>query len=117
MWIYCMIVFHYRSPVIDAIPRKKEVMKVFTKEFVDTVNWRSTALTYPKFVDLLPLEEYTNYLLEGLLISGGSLSDSVMKDANGAIVNYFIASGAMGNQEILRIGNILLQIFEVGILK
>jgi hypothetical protein len=79
------------------------------------VNWRSTSSTFPKFVELLPLQEYTYYLLEGFVISGGSLSDSVMKDANGAITNYFVASGAMGDSELYRIGNLLLQIFEVTI--
>jgi hypothetical protein len=60
---------------------------------------------------MLSLTNYTYYLLEGFLISGGSLSDSVMKNANGAITNYLVAAGAVGDDELERIGSILLKIF------
>lgn len=62
---------------------------------------------------MLTLEHCTYYLLEGFIISGGSLSDSVMKDANGAITNYLVAAGAMGDAELNRIGQVMLKIFEV----
>ncbi len=62
---------------------------------------------------MLTLEQYTYYLLEGFIISGGSLSDTVMKDANGAITNYLVAAGAMGDDELKRIGGFIIKIFEV----
>lgn len=91
----------------------KNYLRIFAEEFCKTVNWRSTSAAFPKFVEMLTLEHYTYYLLEGFVISGGSLSDSVMKDANGAITNYLIAGGAMGDAELARIGGLIAKIFEV----
>ncbi|CAL8141167.1 unnamed protein product [Orchesella dallaii] len=103
---------HHKNPIIEQVPQRQQIVQIFSEEFVTGANWRSTSQTFPRFVELLKFEEYSYPLLSGFVVSGGSLSDSVMKDANGAVKNYIHASGAMGDAEIIRISEILLQIFK-----
>ncbi|ODM89904.1 Tubulin-specific chaperone D [Orchesella cincta] len=102
---------HHQNPIIEQVPQRSQIVQIFPAEFVASANWRSTSQTFPRFVELLKFEEYTYPILSGFVVSGGSLSDRVMKDANGAVKNYIHASGAMGDAEIIRISEILLQIF------
>lgn len=128
----------YRDPPMPGIPEWSAIMQIFPEDFCTifafiscilcslvwltglhlitsgrSVNWRSTSAAFPKFVEMLALEQYTFYILEGFVISGGSLSDTVMKDANGAITNYLIAAGAIGDAELVRIGGLVNKLFEV----
>lgn len=109
--IFCTLL-HHQDPPIYEFPERSSLLSIIPEDFVKTANWRSTSQTFPRFVELLKFPVYTYPVLTGFIVSGGSLSDSVMKDANGAVKNYIHASGAMGDQELVRIGEILLQIFK-----
>lgn len=103
---------HNDSPELYQFPERSSLLTIFTEDFVKTCNWRATAQMFPKFVELIKFPTYSYPILCGFIISGGSLSDKVMKDANGAVKNYIHASGAIGDQEVIRVGEILLQIFQ-----
>lgn len=109
--IFSALLYHQDPPILQ-IPERASLLSIFPEDFVKTCNWRSTSQTFPRFVELLKFPVFTYPLLTGFVVSGGSLSDSVMKDANGAVKNYIHASGAMGDQEAIRVGDVLLKIFE-----
>jgi len=104
-----LVLLHY-SPVIEDIPHRETIAKIFPKDFCSSVNWRSSSQTFPRFVELLQVEDFTSDILEGFCISGGSMSEGVMRDANGAVANYLLASGAMGTTETERIAQVLVKI-------
>jgi len=97
------------------LPCHSSLVNIFPLEFCTSVNWRQTSHTFSKFSEVLALEPYTYHLLEGFAISGGAaiVGSSVMKDANGAVKNYLVASGSLrGDEELVRIFKIVLQILE-----
>ena len=62
---------------------------------------------------MLQYEEFSYDLLSGFVISGGSLSDTILKDAHGAIKTYLHENGLNNNAELERIGQLLVRIFRV----
>lgn len=103
----------YRKPQIKYIPHRDALLETFPEDYVKSVNWRSTSQTFPRFVSLLNYDEYISPVLTGFIVSGGSLSDSVMKDANGAVKHFILNSQAGGDSKVVsRVGWAILKIFE-----
>ncbi|CAG7704511.1 unnamed protein product [Allacma fusca] len=102
---------HYSDPPIPTYPRREELVEFFPKDFCTAVNWRATALTFPRFAKVIAYEEFSYDILSGFVISGGSLSDTILKDAHGAINSYLYECETSNKKELLRVGQILLEIF------
>jgi hypothetical protein len=106
-------ILHFSTPGLDCIPHRETLLRAFPLDFCKTVMWRCSAETFPRFAQLIPLERYTYSILSGFVVSGGSLSDKILKDANGAITSYLQdVSDSEDSKELERIGAVLIQIFK-----
>jgi hypothetical protein len=65
---------------LPCVPEQDVLERVFTgKTEEGIVNWSTPAQTFPLVVQMLPLEPYRLATLQGLLISVGGLTESVVK--------------------------------------
>eukprot|EP00092_Neocalanus_flemingeri_P020394 GFUD01022092.1.p1 GENE.GFUD01022092.1~~GFUD01022092.1.p1 ORF type:complete len:1159 (+),score=370.35 GFUD01022092.1:112-3588(+) len=65
---------------LPGVPRLQEVRKIFPKEA--DINWTVESETFPKFVQLLHLSEYSERILLGLIVSIGGLTERLVKNAS-----------------------------------
>lgn len=104
--VFCNII--HADPPFEAIPHLERLIEIFPKESSQTINWRTPAETFPKFLQILPLPEFTHGLLSGLVlgqwISGGG---SV------ALADYLNSFPIEGRKdELERISSVLVTIFK-----
>lgn len=73
--MFCII---FSDPDIIAIPHLQELRDIFPVPECELLNWNSEAVTFPKFVQLLPFNDYTYNLLLGLIVSIGGLTETLV---------------------------------------
>jgi hypothetical protein len=105
---------HSDPPILETLPHHSQITEIFPQKYLDTANWRDSSDNFPRFAELMKIEGLTYEVLSGFVLSGGSLSDSVLKDANTAISNYLLTAAEDGStEELTRIGKTFLEIFKV----
>ncbi|KAK4882052.1 hypothetical protein RN001_005371 [Aquatica leii] len=80
--------FIYSDPEIPNIPSKNMLMFIFPKEECEFLNWNSAAITFPKFVKLLELSDYTYNVLLGFVYSVGGLTETLVKNSSTSLFDY-----------------------------
>ncbi|KAF5295539.1 hypothetical protein FQR65_LT10402, partial [Abscondita terminalis] len=80
--------FIYNEPEIPNIPSKNILVSIFPKEECEFLNWNSSAITFPKFVKLLELDDYTYNMFLGFVISVGGLTETLVKDSSSSLFEY-----------------------------
>lgn len=66
------------EPRIPNILYHEEILKIFTPEGCEDMNWTSEAETFPKFTQLIAFEPYTEHVLLGLVVSIGGLTERLV---------------------------------------
>ena len=84
----------YTEPIIPFIPEKEQLMEILVGDTstgisVDqNINWANPSVTFPLVTRCLDLETYFPFVVSGLIISVGCLSQSVAKEAATALVAW-----------------------------
>ena len=67
------------SPEVPNIPHKAELQSAFPRDEMEYFDWKLSSDTFPKFAKLLSLSTYTYYILLGLTVSAGGLTESLVR--------------------------------------
>jgi len=80
------------SPEVPNIPHKAELQSVFPRDEMEYFDWKLSSDTFPKFAKLLSLSTYTYYILLGLTVSAGGLTESLVRFHLTIVLYYSVLS-------------------------
>jgi hypothetical protein len=81
------------NPLIPHIPQKDrllDALKPISGGDADdrSINWADASVTFPMVVKALEIAEFFDYIVSGLVISVGSLTQSVAKHASAVLLQW-----------------------------
>lgn len=82
------ILTHIEPEIPYVAEKKRLVVSLGISDRTASINWADAAVTFPLLVEVLGIEEYFEYVVAGLVISAGSLTQSVVKEAGAALVRW-----------------------------
>jgi len=83
----------HHDPPIPHIPHFEEVKVIFPKVIDIDSAWSADCDTYVQFSRLLGLPRFTHSVLQGLLVSVGGLTESVVKFSSASLLDYLKSLG------------------------
>jgi len=92
---------------LPGVPRIEEVRDIFPKE--EDINWTVEAETFPRFVKLLHLPEYTERIILGLVVSIGGLTERLVKNSSESM---FGELSNMNQKQLESFSTSLLSVFK-----
>ncbi|CAG9860286.1 unnamed protein product [Phyllotreta striolata] len=101
--------FIHTEPKISNIPHHKELMKIFPKDECDVLNWKSSSVTFPKFVQLAKLPAFTYNIMVGLICSIGGLTETLVKDSSSSFFSMLKTEASPSF--IQELSDVILKIF------
>jgi len=79
----------------------------------DTVNWASPTTTFAMMVKAMNIDAYHGPIVEGLCVSVGGLTESVVKSSSGALLDWVRTMKKLkGSKHMMRLGRTLLGLLE-----
>jgi len=92
---------------LPGIPRVQEVREIFPCD--SDINWTVESETFPKFVQLLHLAEYSERIILGLIVSIGGLTERLVKNASESM---FVQLRLMNTAQLETFTTSLLAVFK-----
>eukprot|EP00117_Sycon_ciliatum_P048340 scpid20183/ scgid34426/ Tubulin-specific chaperone D; Beta-tubulin cofactor D; SSD-1; Tubulin-folding cofactor D len=102
---------HSDSPVIPCIPEREALTAVLTETLCSKLNWASASDAFPHTVQLLSVAPYRQSVLTGLIVSVGGMTESLVKHASGALVE-FLEKFTASDENLAVICSDILSIFK-----
>jgi hypothetical protein len=84
-------ILNQSTPSIPYIPGRDCLVKIFLQGNGDeefAINWADASVTFPLVMKCLDIDELFDYIVSGLVISVGSLTQSVNKQASAALLEW-----------------------------
>ncbi|XP_018322258.1 tubulin-specific chaperone D [Agrilus planipennis] len=102
----------HSDPRVPNIPHHDVLVGIFSQEECDALNWHSANSTFPKFVQLIELEEFTYNLMLGIITSVGGMTETLVKNSSSALFTYLKEQEKKkGLEEIQRVCETISEIF------
>ncbi|XP_066442749.1 tubulin-specific chaperone D [Eleutherodactylus coqui] len=79
---------HQDDPPIPNIPHHTELERIFERSQVDSLNWNAPSQAFPRITQLLALTTYRYYVLMGLTVSVGGLTESTVRYSALSLFEY-----------------------------
>ncbi|XP_019357997.1 PREDICTED: tubulin-specific chaperone D [Gavialis gangeticus] len=79
---------HFDSPSIPHIPHREELERIFPRSETITLNWNAPSQAFPRITQLLGLPAYQYYVLLGLTVSVGGLTESTVRYSAQSLFDY-----------------------------
>uniref|UniRef100_A0A8C4TP08 Tubulin-specific chaperone D n=1 Tax=Erpetoichthys calabaricus TaxID=27687 RepID=A0A8C4TP08_ERPCA len=73
-----LTLLHFEQPVVPHIPYREELLKIFPRTDIETLNWNAPSQAFPRITQLLSLPIYQCPTLLGLTVSVGGLTESTV---------------------------------------
>uniref|UniRef100_A0A8C0GPQ0 Tubulin-specific chaperone D n=1 Tax=Chelonoidis abingdonii TaxID=106734 RepID=A0A8C0GPQ0_CHEAB len=106
---------NFDNPPIPHIPHREELERIFPRSEAVTLNWNAPSQAFPRITQLLGLPAYQYYVLLGLTVSVGGLTETTVRYSAQSLFDYMKKIqndlGAMNN-----FCETLLQVFEDNLL-
>ncbi|XP_068120196.1 tubulin-specific chaperone D-like [Hyperolius riggenbachi] len=98
------------SPPIPHIPHREDLERIFPRSQADSLNWSAPSEAFPLITQLLALPAYRYFVLQGLAVSVGGLTESTVRFSAQSLFQYLrdIQSNAEAMDAFTRT---LLQVF------
>ncbi|XP_056642378.1 tubulin-specific chaperone D [Diorhabda sublineata] len=104
--------FIFNDPPVPNLPHREELTKIFVKTDCDELNWNSSSVTFPKFVQLIQFPGFVHHVMVGLICSIGGLTETLVKDSSSSFFAYLKEEyRTKGPEPIRRICDVILKIF------
>lgn len=89
----CFIRILTKSNFCDAIPKSQELIQMLGPSLSDkladgNINWADASVTFPLVMKFASLDPYFEYVISGLIISVGCLTESVSKSASAVLLQW-----------------------------
>ncbi|XP_040292612.1 tubulin-specific chaperone D [Bufo bufo] len=102
---------HQDNPPVPNIPHREELESIFDRSQVDSLNWNAPSQAFPRITQLLALPAYRYYVLMGLTVSVGGLTESTVRYSAQSLFEY-LRSIQRDTQAMDTFSKTLLQVFK-----
>ena len=92
---------------LPGIPRQEELRRIFPKDL--EINWTAEADTFPRFVQLLTMNEYLDRVILGMIVSTGGLTERLVKNSSESL---FTQLHRMNAEQVEAFTKSLLSVFK-----
>ncbi|KAM4664656.1 tubulin-specific chaperone D [Discoglossus pictus] len=79
---------YFDSPPVPHIPHREDLERIFPRSEAETLNWNAPSQAFPKITQLLGLPTYRYYVLMGLAVSVGGLTESTVRYSAQSLFEY-----------------------------
>ncbi|MEE6506743.1 hypothetical protein FKM82_007829 [Ascaphus truei] len=102
---------YFDSPPVPHIPHREDLERIFPRSEAETLNWNAPSQAFPRITRLLGLPAYRYYVLMGLSVSVGGLTESTVRYSAQSLFEYLrgIQSDAQSMNSFCKT---LLQLFK-----
>uniref|UniRef100_A0A8C2UC00 Tubulin-specific chaperone D n=1 Tax=Coturnix japonica TaxID=93934 RepID=A0A8C2UC00_COTJA len=74
-----LTLLHFDSPPVPHVPHREELERIFPRSEAETLNWNAASEAFPRITQLLGLPAYQYYVLLGLSVSVGGLTETTVR--------------------------------------
>ncbi|KAM9296416.1 tubulin-specific chaperone D [Gastrophryne carolinensis] len=79
---------HQDQPPVPHIPHREDLERIFPRSQADTLNWNAPSQSFPLITQLLGLPTYRYFVLLGLTVSVGGLTESTVRYSAQSLFDY-----------------------------
>ncbi|NWU62501.1 TBCD protein, partial [Pterocles burchelli] len=83
-----LTLLHFDQPPVPHIPHREELERIFPRSEKETVNWNAASEAFPRITQLLALPGYQYYVLLGLTVSVGGLTETTLRYSAQSLFDY-----------------------------
>ncbi|KFO76294.1 Tubulin-specific chaperone D, partial [Cuculus canorus] len=83
-----LTLLHFDHPPIPHIPHREELERIFPRSEKETLNWNAASEAFPRITQLLGLPAYQYYVLLGLSVSVGGLTETTLRYSAQSLFDY-----------------------------
>ncbi|NXP81874.1 TBCD protein, partial [Ramphastos sulfuratus] len=83
-----LTLLHFDHPPVPHIPHREELERIFPRSEKETLNWNAASEAFPRITQLLALPAYQYYVLLGLSVSVGGLTETTLKYSAQSLFDY-----------------------------
>ncbi|NXJ70314.1 TBCD protein, partial [Rostratula benghalensis] len=83
-----LTLLHFDHPPIPHIPHREELERIFPRSEKETLNWNAASEAFPRITQLLGLPTYQYYVLLGLSVSVGGLTETTLRYSAQSLFHY-----------------------------
>ncbi|NWZ82234.1 TBCD protein, partial [Poecile atricapillus] len=83
-----LTLLHFDQPPIPHIPHREELERIFPRSEKETMNWNVASEAFPRVTQLLGLPAYQYYVLLGLSVSVGGLTETTLRYSAQSLFDY-----------------------------
>ncbi|XP_053309176.1 tubulin-specific chaperone D [Spea bombifrons] len=79
---------YFDKPSVPHIPHREDLERLFPRSQADSLNWGAPSQAFPQITQLLGLPTYRYYVLTGLAVSVGGLTESTVRYSAQSLFDY-----------------------------
>ncbi|NWS18697.1 TBCD protein, partial [Pachyramphus minor] len=83
-----LTLLHFDRPLVPHIPHRQELERIFPRSEKETLNWNAASEAFPRITQLLGLPTYQYYVLLGLSVSVGGLTETTLRYSAQSLFDY-----------------------------
>uniref|UniRef100_A0A8C3GLK6 Tubulin-specific chaperone D n=1 Tax=Cairina moschata TaxID=8855 RepID=A0A8C3GLK6_CAIMO len=83
-----LTLLHFDRPPVPHIPHREELERIFPRSETETLNWNASSEAFPRITQLLGLPTYQYYVLLGLSVSVGGLTETTLRYSAQSLFEY-----------------------------
>ncbi|NXF07394.1 TBCD protein, partial [Smithornis capensis] len=83
-----LTLLHFDRPPVPHIPHREELERIFPRSEKETLNWNAASEAFPRITQLLGLPAYQYYVLLGLSVSVGGLTETTLRYSAQSLFDY-----------------------------
>ncbi|NWR76449.1 TBCD protein, partial [Centropus unirufus] len=83
-----LTLLHFDHPPVPHIPHREELERIFPRSEKETLNWNAASEAFPRITQLLGLSAYQYYVLLGLSVSVGGLTETTLRYSAQSLFDY-----------------------------
>uniref|UniRef100_A0A6I8SRF3 Tubulin-specific chaperone D n=1 Tax=Xenopus tropicalis TaxID=8364 RepID=A0A6I8SRF3_XENTR len=82
---------YFSDPPVPHVPHREELERIFPRTQAESLNWNAPSQAFPRITQLLGLATYRYYVLMGLTVSVGGLTESTVRYSAQGLFEYLRA--------------------------
>ncbi|NXU08025.1 TBCD protein, partial [Pardalotus punctatus] len=83
-----LTLLHFDHPPVPHIPHREDLERIFPRSEKETLNWNAASEAFPRITQLLGLPAYQYYVLLGLSVSVGGLTETTLRYSAQSLFDY-----------------------------
>ncbi|NXX77927.1 TBCD protein, partial [Urocolius indicus] len=83
-----LTLLHFEHPPLPHVPHREELERIFPRSEKETLNWNAASEAFPRITQLLALPTYRYYVLLGLSVSVGGLTETTLRYSAQSLFDY-----------------------------